>query len=237
MNDALTVILPIGGTGERFKNEGIKTYKPFIRLDGKTIFELALASYPAHARYLIIIREEFEKQFAALSLTRNVSFLKLRENTRGPLETISCFFDDERINGENQVLIGDCDALIAADELIRAVNFFCSVNAVGGVTIRRANNSQYSYCRLQDTEVLETREKDPFSPWSTTGPYWWRTGKDFVTDARAALAEKIFSISPIYNFTIKRGGSVRAFSTETFEHLGTPGELNEYASRMNLKIT
>ncbi len=237
MNNPLTVIFPIGGTGERFRHAGIQTYKPFIRLDGKTLFEWAIHSYPPGASYLVIIRPEFEKEFAKIQKNREISFLPLATYTRGPLETISLLFGSQSISEENEILIADCDALIDPDELVRALDFFRSRRASGGVTIRRAVNPQYSYCRLRDTEVLETREKDPFSPWSTTGPYWWRSGKDFVTDAKAALAAKVFSISPVYNFTIKRTGSVVAFPTETFEHLGTPDELEEYAMRTNRKLS
>ena len=236
MDEPLTVVFPIGGTGERFRHAGIQTYKPFIRLDGKTLFEWAVDSYPPQARYLVIIRPEFEKQFAEIPKTRDISFLHLPMNTRGPLETISLFFEGRHINEEMPVLIADCDALIGSEELMRALEFFRLSGATGGVTVRRAVNPQYSYCRMEQTRVLETREKDPFSPWSTTGPYWWRTGKDFMLDAKAALAANVFSISPVYNFTIKRGGAVHAFPTETFEHLGTPGELQEYVTRTNRKL-
>lgn len=230
----MTIVFPIGGRGGRFKQAGYRTPKPFIKIGEDRLVDLAIRSYPppvAGNVHLFIVRKEYQPEF-------DFPVETISGDTRGPLETILSSEKAVReIDSAEDILIADCDSVIDSEELRNATVLFRQQGARGGVTIRASSNPAYSYARLDEGNwVLETREKDPFSAFTTTGPYWWKRGADFIRYAREAVQNGIFSVCPVYNYLIRDGGRVKAVPTCTFFHLGTPDEFYEYASSLGLRI-
>lgn len=231
----MIVLFPIGGTGERFRQAGYCEPKPFIRIGGEELFRRVLACYPdpsGRCEYLYVVREEYRHGFPKDAYT-------LRQKTRGPLETILSHKDlvKKLDASKDSLLVADCDSLIERDELEKILRDFEASGASGGVTIRQSSNPSYSYAKIDGIgKVLETREKDPFTDWHTTGPYWWKSACDFIRYGTLALGEGIISICPVYNQAIREGKKVIAVRTETFIHLGTPEELEAYAKRQGFKL-
>ena len=67
--------------------------------------------------------------------------------------------------------------------------------------------------------VTQTREKDPFTSWSTTGPYWFRSTLEFWKAGQKAAKAGHVSISPVYNYL---KGRTKAVPVGSFQHWGTP---------------
>ena len=223
--------MPIGGTGQRFKKAGFKEPKPLIPLNGKPLIQHVLECYPTDADLFIIARKEFARELTEL-LDRHV--IVIDHITKGPVETV--FFLGEKIlRNLGEILIADCDSLISPTEISDAIQIFMAVEADGGVTTRITDNPACSYAKIEDGWITETREKDPFTKYSTTGPYWWKSAKDFLECGRLAMRDGQFHISPCYNYLIRQGKKVKAFPVSTSIHLGTPEELSTYNSRFNLQ--
>lgn len=214
----------MGGTGKRFSAAGYTLPKPLLPLAGKRLITLAIESTSQlTGKHEWIIRESLAMHPLLSGLLPAGCWHVLGYNTTGPLETVlsarACLDHDE------EVLICDCDSFMDAKELADAVEIFRSSTAQGGVTVRRTQEPECSYAEVtNEWWVTATREKDVFSQWSTTGPYWFKRGREFLKAAQQALAHDHVSISPVYNY-LKQ---VKAVPVSTFHHVGTPAAYEAY---------
>lgn len=235
----MLVVFPMAGRGKRFIDAGyLKEAKPFLRLGGKPLIQWAIESYPKDARKVFALRgawswTKVKNNIPGITLDDMVS---INHETRGPVETLLLEPKMvEWLSGDDEILIADCDAIISPDELNDALQIFRASDAIGGVTTRSSDDPACSFAKVEDGFVTETREKDPFTMVSTTGPYWFRRGHFFLDAARDAMKKNIFSISPCYNYLIYNGQKVKAVEVSSFKHLGTP-ELYKKAKEQYEKI-
>ena len=221
----MRVIFPMGGTGKRFTDAGYKIPKPFLTINGKTLVEMAINSLGNLYPLVFVCREEYADQLAQIAPKGRSTIIPMQGDTTGPLQTVLREEVSRVIDSHNPILLMDCDSYFTdPEELERAIDVFTFSEASGGVTVRKTDDPSCSYAKIKEHTwmVKETREKDPFTKWSTTGPYWFRSGKEFLWVAKDALRDGIASISPVYNYIIRMGGKVKAFEVKTFVHLGTP---------------
>ena len=178
----------------------------------------------------VVLREHLELGLGSLlaRLRRGAKIVPIDEVTEGPVCTV--LEVKSEIGTDSELLIADCDSvLVWPDRWV--VDWFKSCGATGGVTTRITRNPACSFAALDDRGwVLETREKDPFTMFSTTGPYWWRHGRDFVEAAEEMIAEDRrttgeFYVSPVYNYHIAAGGRVLSYPLPEFWSLGTPEDV------------
>ena len=96
-----------------------------------------------------------------------MEFQFLDSPTRGALET--CFSAKEKLNGSEPLLILDCDLTFISKEFIQ----FCNTpNGSHGFPVFSSNDPRYSYCRLNDRNVIETAEKEVISSNAIAGAYF-----------------------------------------------------------------
>lgn len=220
----MILLMPIGGTGQRFRQAGYTLPKPLIPYQGKPLIHWALQSYAElPGTWIFLLRPEALMAGIEQYLPSTGQIEVISQETRGPVETIV----SANLTLDDELLIADCDSLIEPWEIKQAIRHFRLWNADGGVTVRQTTEPYCSYAKLdQQGWVQETRERDPFSPWSTTGPYWWKSGRRFLSLAEQALSQSIVSVSPVYNLLLHQGGQVKALAVSTFQHLGTPEALH-----------
>ena len=230
----MTVIFPIGGIGSRFITAGYPIPKPFLPVGDTNLIELAINSYPEDSRFIFIPRLEFADRLKELLASTNLNYkvMSINYDTSGPIKTILAYVD--LIVNDWEVMVADCDSFINAREIEQAVDYFRSKSADGGVTVRKTTDPNCSYAKIVGDTVIETREKDVISDWSTTGPYWFRSGRILVNAMKQASSFGITSISPVYNCMIKDGARVISYMVNTFTHLGTPEEYESYCQRFSL---
>ena len=215
----MILLMPIAGTGERFLTAGYTTPKPLLPYQGKPLIQLAVESYTHVSQWIFIVRAEMVSGGIESYLPTHSRMEVISQQTRGPVDTILSM----RLDLNEELLIADCDSFLDPDEMTSALHAFRFHHADGGVTVRQTTDPHCSYAKLdRQGWVAETREHDPFSPWSTTGPYWWKSGQRFLSYAAHALKDGIVSVSPVYNYLLKDQGTVKAIAVSTFQHLGTP---------------
>ena len=214
----MILCIPMAGTSKRFKDAGLLTPKPFLEIAGNPLLQYALGSLSKlEGRYEYLMNQEVASHPMATTLRPMGHSHILQTQTPGPLQTLLTIRDC--LTTEEELLIMDCDSCLDKKELKDAVEVFRKSGANGGVTVRMTIDPLCSYAEVDSNYwVTETREKEVFSRWSTTGPYWFRSAAGFLIAAQKAANAHHVSISPVYNYLTK----VKAVPVGSFKHLGTP---------------
>ena len=98
----MTIIIPMAGDGSRFYREGIKTPKPLINVEGKSLIEHSVESLGINGRYIFICREydnpEYNEQLSSIFEKLNVEYreIRIKHLTSGPVET--CLLAENILN-------------------------------------------------------------------------------------------------------------------------------------------
>ena len=225
----MIVVIPLGGLGKRFREAGYATRKPFLPLNGHCLIQRVLEQYHTlpHVKLAVVCLDEYRKVFA---YAPNLWYGKtLHAPTQGPVETL--LHATSILDTEEPVLIADGDSFLDGGELRKALALYQRDDADGGVTIRETSDPDCSYAIVTEGWIERTAEKQVISEWSTTGPYWWKRGRDFIRCATRAMQQGIVSISPVYNEAIQDELRIRAVPVTTFRHLGTPHAYESYRTQ------
>ena len=221
---SLKLVFPMGGTGQRFKEAGYGMPKPLLEVKGKRLLQWALTSVSQlQGSYEFLITADLASHVELVGITPEGCWHTLTNATSGPLATVltakNCLATDD------ELLLCDCDSFLDPYELKDALAVFRETKANGGITVRQTKDPNCAFADLgAEWWVSSTREKDPYTQWSATGPYWFKTGHLFIKAAEQAARASLISIAPVYNFLPK----TKAVPISTFHHLGTPEEFEAF---------
>ena len=173
----MIILIPLGGTGERFKNNNYKSPKALINIFGKHILYYLLDCLDITNINFIYIpynkeyaKYRFEDKLKKDYPNINFKFLQLEKNTDGAAHTINIALNKIKNN------IPDCPILCLDGDNFYSTNI---VKIWGGenkiITIKDiGTNPIYSYVKINsDTEVKITDivEKNKISDNACTGAY------------------------------------------------------------------
>jgi len=170
----MIIIIPLGGTGERFKKNGYKKPKALINVFGKPILFYLLDNLSIENIDYIYI--PYNKEYADYNFesllkknypTVNFKFFMLKNNTRGAAETLNIAINNLNEDIDKPVLCLDSDNFYLCD----IINKWNGINAV--FTISDYNPQPiYSYVKVDNFDNLITiKEKEKISDYACTGAY------------------------------------------------------------------
>jgi NDP-sugar pyrophosphorylase family protein len=245
----INVVVPMAGAGRRFVQRGYAVPKPFVEIGGEPMVSWALKGLLfADARYIFVAQqkhvEEFPGQFdlllehARLVSGNEPELVKLPGLTEGA--ACSVLAAERHIDTDVPLFIANCDQVVEWD-LSGFEDKFLSYppEGPGGydgciITVSSAR-ADFSYAKVgPEGFVVQTMEKNPFSPHATVGYYFWSKGSVFCQSARAMIevndrTNNEFYVCPVYNHTLALGFSrVGIYPATTMWCLGTPEDLKEF---------
>ena len=228
------VIIPLGGSGERFKKNGYRYPKALIKVFGKHILYYLIESLNLSSIDFVYIpyNEEYSKYNFEQLLQKdfpkiNFKFKKLENQTRGAAETLNIAIKDLSIK-DCPVLCLDCDNFYTADiigkwsgeNVIFAFNDSTESKAFSFITID------------EDAQVLDIIEKERVSNLACCGAYGFSSYKTLQKFTDHVLLNEItqkgeFYTSSVIRVMIKSSENKNKFTATTIEKeeyhcLGTP---------------
>ena len=239
----INIVIPIAGDSKRFKEVGITTPKPFIKMNGITMIERVVDNlYIPGAKYILITRTEHlgkeYKHLERLQRKYNCNIVSIDNLTEGAACTV--LFSSWLINNDTPLLIANSDQIIditvaefIEDAVYRKLD--------GSILTFKADHEKWSYAKLDaDDFVTEVREKEVISEYATVGLYYYSMGKFFVNSAVQMIANNErtnneFYVAPAYNYAISTGLKIGVYNIhESQMHgTGTPEDLKIYMELMN----
>ena len=199
----MIVIIPIGGTGERFKNNGYKLPKALINVFGKPILYYLIDSINMQKIDFIYIpynseysNYNFESKLKKDYPNIEFKFYELRRNTRGAAETINIALKNIKID-DTPALCLDCDNFYLTD----IVSKWNGKNSV--ICVNEKNKAPvYSYIQVDQNRIIDIQEKNPISDKICTGAYGFSSIKELYNYTKYVIDNDIKQKSEFYMSTV-----------------------------------
>lgn len=250
----MNIIIPIGGIGKRFQDEGYAKPKPLINILGKpmiyhvidnlhmkeedTLFIIYNGDLDKHGFY-DIIRNQYPK----------VKLYKLDSRTRGASETVLRglnYLSENELN--KKIVTVDCDTFYLYDILSKFRTqtdnaVFCFVDTF--------KDPIYSYVNFSGSPIItDIKEKEKISNYANTGCYCFSSGKilkQYCSNVVKDFNEKKYEQKELYMSGIikrmindKHIFRANIISEDDFHCLGTPLQVKvfckEYCAKYKQKL-
>lgn len=242
MDRSLNVIIPMGGLGTRFSENGYRFPKPLINIVGRPmlIWLLDNLNFSGEDTLFIAMQHGVAEDFHVIALLRKkypdlcIKYVPLYFVTRGAAETLYAVLKSMNSNELARGTISlDCDTLYFSDILSMfrtlpphhgASFFFQDVQSV----------PRYSYIKQTlEGRVVEVKEKERISNDANTGAYGFSSAHDLSLALEKVLAKPLpqigeYYISSVMQHMIEEGHYFCALFVEDFYCVGTTSQLNQF---------
>ena len=236
----MIILIPIGGTGQRFKEHGYKMPKVLIQASGKPILYYLLDNLNLSGVDYIIIpyNREYKDYSFEQSLKSdypNIVFKLycIENNTRGAAETISITLDHFQtdVDPDKPIICLDSDNFYKCDVISKWNKDNC-VFSFKDIGI----NPIFSYVECtQDQIVTNIKEKEKISDSTCTGAYGFESVKHLKKYAQKIIREGVtqkseFYTSGVIKEMINDGYKFKniEINVKDFISLGTPSQLESF---------
>jgi len=240
----MNIIIPIGGIGQRFKDEGYDMPKPLINVLGEPMIYKVINNLKIEdTDKIYIIYHNHLKEFNFETLIKfwfpdkNIFFVSLDYMTKGTSETVlkglETFTSKELL--EN-ILILDCDTFYDEDIISKYkssfnknVIFYFSDTSLDPI---------FSYITLEDDIVTNIKEKTKISDKANTGAYGFKDGKTLKKYCNDVLnLNKELYISYVYDKMLLDKFEIKGIKINNFNCVGTPLQLKTYCNQNKTKAS
>ena len=234
----MNIVIPIGGIGQRFKDEGYDLPKPLISVLGKPMIYHVINSLDLENTDIVyIVYHNHLKEFNFETLIKfyfrnvNIKFVSLDYLTKGAAETVLRgleTFTEDKLN--DNVLLLDCDTFYS-DDIIGKYKSQSNKN-----TIFYFNSTDpkpiFSYITLENNKVTDIKEKIKISDNANTGAYGFESGAELKQYCNKVLGlDKEVYISCVYEEMLKDGKAISGTEIVNFNCVGTPLQLKTYCNK------
>lgn len=226
MSKKYNLIVPLAGKGQRMIDGGYKFPKPLIWTGDRHVIEWSMDSIDTtDCDIIFVVRKNHVHNFAIDKYLRraygdDVSIVVSDGDTGGAAD--SCLLAEDLINNDKPLIVY-CPDIYFEPRFTPTDKIFKND---GFILTFKANSTNYSYVQTgPDGFVTRTAEKVVISEDASVGVYCFKTGRTFVSLAKAGVAGKESYICPLYNLMIAGGGKVRMEQVPTLYVMGTPEEM------------
>lgn len=224
----MNIIIPLGGNGKRFSDNGYTRPKPLIKVLGKEIIFWLLDSlklqdsdnvYIPYNEYL----DGFQFDEVVNSSYPNVKLTSLPP-TNGPSETIKLCINHFNIKGK--IVLLDGDTWYGEDVLSKIRQ-----NDNNLTTYFKSTTLEplFSYIKLNNNKIVDIKEKVKISDNANSGCYVFKSSEQVLEyiDRIEKNSEKF--TSDIIKEMLKDGIHFSSDEVKDFHVLGTPQQIIEFA--------
>jgi len=233
----MNIIIPIGGVGQRFRDEGYLYPKPLINVLGKPMIYKVIENLNTTEEDTIYITYNnqlkdynFEDLINFWFPDKNIKFVTLDHLTRGASETIlNCLNEIPNKELDKEFLILDCDTFYEED-IVSTYKNSSNKNLIFYFK-DSTPDPIFSYIKLEGKKVVSIKEKEKISHNANSGAYGFSSGtllKKYITQI-LSLDEELY-ISHVYNKMLSDKQSITSYRVTDFHCVGTPLQLQVYCN-------
>lgn len=238
------ILIPMAGSGNRFKEAGYVLPKPLIDVAGKPMIQRVVECLFPDEQHIFIIQEEHDKEYqlgAALrGMVQDPTIIMLNKPTAGAADTTMVAYRNRDLwDIEDELIIANCDQYLEWNSKL-----FLDYAREGGymaiIPYFNSTNPHHSYLKMNSKRmVIEVAEKKVISDNAVVGVYWVRKAADYFTAVQQMMSMDLrvndeFYISPAFNQVVKMHGGVGGWEIDVHKKhmLGTPNELEIFLDKV-----
>jgi NDP-sugar pyrophosphorylase family protein len=227
----INIVVAMAGAGTRFAEKGFLLPKPLIPAFGEPMYRHAVRSLPLHLAERLIFLIRADRQSDRLRRDIEDSFSAFRpivveidHLTRGQAETV--LYARHQIAFHRPILVHNADS---AFEMSSFADF--PPAADGALLLFRGSGKKWSYAAMDaQGHISEVREKDPISPFASTGTYYFRSSVQLIDLIQQSMSRQQtvngeYYIGPLYNVMAAQGQPIKGLVVDRFISFGTPEDL------------
>ncbi|MDX1958788.1 MAG: glycosyltransferase family 2 protein [Leptospiraceae bacterium] len=242
----MQVIIPMSGTGERFKKAGYKTPKPLIEVEHKPIIAHVVERFSKEDSFIFICNEEHIRTTNMKEILSNLApkhkILTIPPHKKGPVFAVSQVND--YIENEEPTIVNYCDFSWRWDykefqsEVFKNHCDGCVVSYKGFHPHLLHPNFYASMKESSPNWMEEIREKHSYTEnkmdsFQSSGTYYFRSGnivKKYFTKLLESGNEinGEYYVSLVYNELKKDDLNIYIYEIPYMLQWGTPEDLEEY---------
>lgn len=239
----MNVIIPLGGMGERFFNEGYSKPKPLIQILGKPMILHVVDNLKLDKDdKLIIIYNKCLDKYGFSNLIKqyckNAILIDLNIQTEGAVETI--LYGLECIKKTNNTLLNNKTIIIDGDTVYNIDIFSYFRNEEHNSVICFNDNGIdpiYSYVKIDENfKILDIKEKKKISNYANSGCYFFKNSNVLMTYCHNIIKENIREKNEFYTSCViqkmlndKLIFKAIIINASDFDCIGTPIQLKQYS--------
>ena len=249
----MKIILPMAGTGDRFKNKGHTDPKPLIFVNNRRIIEYILDIFDNDDKFIFICNDNHlqntNMRKILLDLKPNSQIIGIPPHKKGPVFTTKYAY--EYIEDNEEVLISYCDSpfIWKRSEFENHVNSHnldgCLVTHTGfqphflETTKMAFVKTSCDYPLILEVQEKKSYTNNPQNEHASSGCYYFKQGSyikkyfELLMNNDTHYNNEYF-ITLVYNLLIKDGLRVGYYDSLKTIMLGTPESVDNFESWMKL---
>ncbi|MBI5883929.1 MAG: NTP transferase domain-containing protein [Elusimicrobia bacterium] len=241
----LQVVIPMAGSGRRFRDAGYTEPKPLIDVAGEPMISRLVRKFPLEWRFVFICSEDDLKSSrlreVLTSLAPGCEIKGIASHKLGPVHTV--LMAGDAVQPDLPTIINYCDFGFAWDpehflEFIGRTECDGAVFCYRGFQPHYISGTLYAYCKEEGGRILEVKEKGHFTPdrtreYASSGSYFFSSGALALKYLRTAKERELafggeYYMSLVYNPMIQDRLKVLVYEIPYFCQWGTPEDLEDY---------
>jgi capsule biosynthesis phosphatase len=240
----MNIIIPIGGFGKRFSEEGYNLPKPLIKSLGIPIIFWNIENLRVKEDDIVhvVYRNEL-KVYNFESLLKNkfrkikFKFIEIKNDTRGAAETVLYAIQEMSQSELSQItLVVDSDNFYG-DDILQ----ICKSEGRNTIFYQKNYdiNPIYSYIKIDESgSVIDIKEKEKISDNACVGAYCFESANILQETIKEVIIrgnriKNEYYISVLYKSLIDNNIPVYSNEIKEFNCLGTPNQLRALSSNLN----
>lgn len=236
MKEGINLVMPMGGKGSRFTNEGFEIPKPLIKIKNRPFFYWAtqsLRNYIKIESLIFVVLQEHIDNFAIdkeiLYYFPEAKIHVLKEVLNGAV--LTCIEGIKYIENERPIVFNDCDHMFKSSRFNDYCNSSDFAKFDGALLTFKSNDPKFSYLQCDENgNVIKTVEKKVVSNNAICGAYYFKN-KDIFMEAAEKYLEVCnyneYFVSGVYNIMSENNYIVKNFDIDYHIPFGTPLEYKE----------
>lgn len=242
----MNILIPLGGKGERFKNEGYILPKPLIKVLEKEIIFYVLDNLDIKPedKVFILYNQDLDLYDFKNIINSKYSFanlIKIEKDTKGAAETVYIGLNNiiQNYSFHLKTILIDGDTFYTEN----IIEYFRNTNSNAVFYTKNYNtNPLFSYIKIdKNNKIIEIKEKNKISDNANTGAYAFDDINILLKYSKYIIENNIsFNnepyISCIIDNMIKNNEYFIGFELkeEFVNVLGTPNQVNDFIKKTNI---